>query len=147
MSNFLYKYKIDVGRTFAIILFIQMIHEINNSIRAMLGGPGIALNLAIPIMYFLAKGMWNHQNSSRKWCLGLLSLTIATALASAFIIPYSSRFNLIINHTPEVNPPPWKVIIPIALIVLVLSVLIAALLSNKAKAEFLPTPSDHIPPN
>lgn len=136
MDAFLDKHDIDVGRTFSVLIFAGMVQEIYSSIGALLGGPGIALNLGIIILFFLGVGMWRHQESSRRWCLFLLYFVIVGFVVMIAIQPFVDGVTFTIGGFEEKDPPFWKSIVFLVAGAPVLYILVSVLHSKRAIREF-----------
>ena len=136
MDTFLSKYGVDVGKTFAVLMFLSMVERLYEWFFTLLFQHDFNLRVGILILYFLATGMWRHKEAARKWTLGLLWVVVAilclVVIASAFV----GGPTLTIGATEITNPPFWQVLVAVGAIAPLLWMAIAALTSQKAKEEF-----------
>ena len=60
MDAFLRKHDVDVGKTFAVLMFLSMVEKFYEWFFDLLFQHTFRLGIGILILYFLAKGMWYH---------------------------------------------------------------------------------------
>jgi len=92
-----------------------------------------SLNIGIIIIYFLAKGMRQHQKVARKWTLSLSWLGVGLLCLGVVAAPLyggpTLTLSLTISKTEIKNPLFWQVLVTVGAIVPLLWMVIAALTS------------------
>ena len=145
MDAFLRKHDIDVGKTFAVLMFLSMVEKLYEWFFDLLFRHTFSLGVGIIILYFLATGMWQHKEVARKWTLGLCWVVVGILCLVMIAYPFYGEPTLDIGKTEITNPPFWQVLVTFGAIAPLLWIAIAALTSQKAKEEFtaavLPTPA------
>jgi hypothetical protein len=140
LDAFLRKHDVDVGKTFAVILFLGMVETLYEWFFDLLFRHAFSLNVGIIILYFLAKGMWQHKEVARKWTLGLCWLVVGIVCLVVIVTPFHGGPTLTIGNTEIKNPPFWQVLVTLGVTAPLLWIALAALTSKKAKEEFTAAP-------
>jgi hypothetical protein len=136
MDAFLRKHDVDVGKTFAVLMFLDMVEKLYEWFFDLLFRHAFSLSVGIIILYFLAKGMWQHKEVARKWTLGLCWLVVGIVGLVVIASPFYGGPILTISKIEITNPPFWQVLVTFGVIAPLLWIAIAALTSQKAKEEF-----------
>jgi hypothetical protein len=136
MDTFLRKHDVDVGKTFAILMFPSMVEKLYEWFFDLLFQHDFNLQVGIIILYFLATGMWHHKEAARKWTLGLLWGVVAILCLVVIAAPFVGGPTLDMGTTEIANPPFWQVLVAVGAIAPLLWMAIAALTSQKAREEF-----------
>ena len=145
IENFLDKHNVNIGKASGIILFIYMLEEIVTMIQSFIVETGFEINFGIIILYFLAKGMYYHNNLARKWIVwitGIGWIIVSYLCATMSDLPSIKSDTLVTEKYIEINnirindPSSFQIIVIWTMISMLCYLIIHILTCKKALTEF-----------
>ena len=137
VDAFLTKHRVDIGRSLALLLFANSIYAAFDMLGRALTGH-LHLNLAVPLGAIVGIALWQHASWSRTLLLVLCWATVIVVAALLVLLPFTGTAKLTLNVGSTVikNPALWQAYVIHAFIGAVVWLILAALHSETAKAEF-----------
>lgn len=137
MDRFLQKHDVDVGRTFGVLFLATMVAQTYGVIFGLLFADCLFLNFGIIILFFLGVGMYRHSNAARLCALVLSWVGLVLSVTFVAAKPFIKAETIVTIAGREIsNPPFWRLLVAVVLILPIFWVSIAALTSRRALEEF-----------
>jgi len=136
MMKIIEKYNIDIGQAFGVFYFVTMLEQFYEMVCEMLFMNHFSFNIGIIISFYLAKGMYTHTPSSRKWTLGFAYVGWALFTIFVIISPLVGGISFTVADKEFTEPEFYKLFTIYVLMSPVFFFAIKLLNSEKAKKEF-----------